>query len=583
LSVRTVRGIFEMDGAGDGWFEIEVGDLPAGGEYAFVMPEDRDLPDPAARAQVGDVHGPSRLIDPHAYAWRVEDWRGRPWHEAVVYELHVGTFTADGTFAAAAAKLEHVAALGVTAVELMPIAQFGGDRGWGYDGVLLYAPHRAYGTPEELKAFVDTAHALGLMVLLDVVYNHFGPAGNYLHAYAPDFFDARRSTPWGAAVAYERDAVRAFYVDNAVYWLDEYRLDGLRFDAIDQIADGSDPHILEEIAATVRGCVTGREIHLTTEDDRNVVGLHERDRDGRATKFTAEWNDDFHNAIHVIVTGETEGYYVDFAEDPAAKLARALAEGFAYQGETSAYLGHARGEPSKSLPPVAFIDFIQNHDQIGNRAFGERLTVLVSPTAVEALLVVTLLSPSIPLLFMGEEWGETNPFLFFTDFDGELAGAVREGRRREFSAWSAFRDPAAREAIPDPNAAATMSASRIDWAKAAGVEGRRRHAFVRHLLELRAREIVPRLSHASGGAARVRAAAADVVAVSWDLDGATLHLDANLGQETRPAPAPPGGALLMAYPPGADRAAAEGDVLSPYSVCVTLATARSAVTSGALR
>ena len=442
-----------MQAAGDGWFEIVTDAVPIETGYCFELPDGMRVPDPAARAQIGDVHGASRLVDPRAYQWKTADWRGRPWHEAVIYELHTGTFTEDGTFAGTEAKLDYLAELGVTAVELMPVAQFSGERGWGYDGVLLYAPHTAYGGPEALKRLIDAAHERGLMMLLDVVYNHFGPDGNYLHLYAPQFFNPNRHTPWGAAIDYTKPAVRSFCVENALYWLEEYRFDGLRLDAIDQIHDASSPSILEELAETVRNRITDRHIHLTTEDNRNITRLHERDAAGQPKRYDAEWNDDVHHAAHVIATGEQDGYYIDYQTQPVKQLARALASGYIYQGEASPFLdGAPRGEPSADLPPTAFVDFLQNHDQIGNRAFGERLTSLAGPQAIDALTAVLLLSPHIPLIYMGEEWGETQPFFFFTDFHGDLGDAVREGRRNEFSKWQSFRDAANREKIPDPNA-----------------------------------------------------------------------------------------------------------------------------------
>ena len=313
----------------------------------------------------------------------------------MIYELHVGTFTPEGTLAAATGELPRLAALGVTAVEIMPLAQFGGDRGWGYDGVLPYAPHNIYGPPEDLAAFVDAAHANGLMVLLDVVYNHFGPDGNYLPLYAPEFFDPGRTTPWGAGIDYTRPPVRRFFIENALYWLTEYGIDGLRLDAVDQIVDPSRPELLLELAEELRRLP--RPVHLTTEDNRNVTHLHERGPGGAVTRHSAEWNDDLHNAAHVLATGETEGYYAGFAADPLGLMGRALAEGFAFQGEGG------RGAPSAHLPPAAFVDFLQNHDQTGNRALGERLICLTDAGTLEALTAILCLSPHIPLFFMGEE------------------------------------------------------------------------------------------------------------------------------------------------------------------------------------
>ena len=514
----------------DGWFELETDAVGIDGGYAFDI-GDPAVPDPAARAQLGDVHGPSQLVDPRAYAWRTADWRGRPWEEAVIYELHTGTFSPSGSFAGVEQKLDHLQSLGVTAIELMPVAQFGGSRGWGYDGVLLYAPHTAYGGPDALKSLVDAAHARGMMMLLDVVYNHFGPDGNYLGLYAPDFFHPARHTPWGAAIAFEKAPVRRFFIDNALYWLQEFRFDGLRLDAIDQIDDQAETPILEELAAEVRRTITDRHVHLTTEDDRNIVHLHLRDENGRPRLYDGEWNDDFHHAAHVVATGERDGYYADYTD--AEDLARSLAEGYVYQGQPSAYRDDAlRGEPCASMPPSAFVNFLQNHDQIGNRAFGERLTTLTDATTAELLTAVLLLAPHTPLLFMGEEWGERRPFCYFTDFTGDLATAIRQGRRAEFKKWPVFADPANREKIPDPNAPATAAASAIDWTYAETPGGRARLALVRKLLGIRARELMPRLSGIKGGTAVYEMNGLRAFTVDWVLgSGATLRLMANFGHE----------------------------------------------------
>ncbi|MGM0584036.1 MAG: malto-oligosyltrehalose trehalohydrolase [Pseudomonadota bacterium] len=550
-----------MRGAGGGWFEIETDALAPGDAYSFVLPDGRAVPDPASRAQAGDVHGPSLLVDPRAYRWRT-DWPGRPWEEAVIYELHVGTFTGAGTFAAARGRLPHLARLGVTVVELMPVAHFAGARGWGYDGVLPYAPHPAYGAPDDLKALIDAAHAEGLMVLLDVVHNHFGPEANHLHDYAPAFFDETRRTPWGPAMAWERPEVRRFFADNALYWLSEYNLDGLRFDAIDHIRDPSSPDILEEIATRARAELPGRPLHLTTEDERNVTHLHERDPSGVPRLYTAEWNDDFHNAAHVAATGETDGYYADFADDPLALLARALAEGFAFQGEPVPRTGRPRGEPSAHLPPAAFIDFLQNHDQIGNRALGERLTVLIPDDLLSAFQTVLLLSPHIPLIFMGEEFAETRPFLFFTDFEGELADAVRQGRLREFADFPAYAGhPEALAEITDPNATTTFLASKLDWRRLEAPEGEATFARLRELLALRRQRLVPRLSGA--GAGTVLAAEAGALAVDWPLAGAAWRLRANLSDTPRPLPETTGELIHATHPEA-------GPEAPPRSVTVRL-------------
>ena len=504
-----------MEAGPDGWWSRHVPGAGPGTDYAFRLPGGLTVPDPAARAQAGDVHGPSR-IDVDGHAWRHET-PARPWHEAVVCELHVGTFTPEGTFRAAIDKLPLLAEAGYTAIEIMPVAQFGGDRGWGYDGVLLFAPHPAYGTPDDLRALVDAAHGHGLMVMLDVVYNHFGPDGNYLGAYAPDFFDSSRETPWGAAIAFDRAPVRAFFVENALHWLDAYRLDGFRFDAIDHVRDpGGDPEILVEIARAIRERRPGA--WLATEDNRNVTHLHERDGD-RTPLMSGEWNDDWHNAAHVLATGETEGYYEAFADRPDRMLARALAEGFAWQGETQPD-GQARGAPSGHMAPDAFVDFLQNHDQIGNRARGERLLSLCRPETYRALQAMLMLSPHVPLMFMGDEWGARDPFLFFADFDGALGLAVTEGRRREFAGFQGFAGT-----VPDPIDPATFEMSKLDWFGRGGPWLDR----FRSLARLRAERIVPLIPGTGPGAGRVLDALEGCVAVDWRLGGGTLRMRANLG------------------------------------------------------
>nr|WP_184154395.1 malto-oligosyltrehalose trehalohydrolase [Amaricoccus macauensis] len=550
-----------MQATGGGWFEAFL-PVAAGARYRFQL-DDGPIDDPAARALPDGPGGAALVDDPAAFRWQTPNWRGRPWAETVISELHVGTFTDGGTFRAAIGRLPALAEAGITAIELMPVASFAGARGWGYDGVQLYAPHAAYGTPDDLRALVDAAHGLGLMVFLDVVYNHFGPVGNPLPRLAPAFFHPERHTPWGTAIAYERPEVRRFFIDNALMWLRDYRFDGLRFDAVDHIRDdGSEEEILIAIAREVRAAFPGHHVHLMTEDNRNITRLHARGPDGSAGLHTAEWNDDLHNVAHVIATGETEGYYTDFAEHRWEKYARALAEGFAFQGEPSRHAGGAaRGEPSGHMPPLAFVDFLQNHDQIGNRAFGERLTTLAPAPLYRALLAILLLSPHVPLLFMGDEWGERRPFVFFTDFTGDLADAVREGRRREFAAFAAFKGEHARAHIPDPNDPASFAASRLDWAAREAADGQAWLRFIRGLLAIRARELVPHLEGAREGG-RVIEAADGRIAVDWPLDGAILRLRARLVPEGDD-PAPPPGRVI--WQGGAE--------IAPLAVTVTLETA----------
>ena len=545
-----------MERSGNGWHEV-VTAARAGQAYGFVLPDGLVVPDPAARAQTGDVHGPSLLTDPTAYEWRA-DWGGRAWHETVLYEAHVGTFTSEGTFDAMRAKLDHLVSLGVTALELMPVAQFGGRRGWGYDGVLLYAPHEAYGSPDAMKRLVDEAHGRGLQVFLDVVYNHFGPDGNYLGAYAPDFFHPEIHTPWGAAIAYEKAPVRDFFVENALFWLTEYRIDGLRLDAIDSIDGGSvDAGIVDDIAKAVRAAEERGELtwrrHLTTEDARNITQLHERDGDGVAILYDGEWNDDFHNSAHVLATHETEGYYADHAADARGDFLRCLESGFAFQGQSSEYRGEVRGQPSGHLPPVAFVNFLQNHDQSGNRAFGSRLSTLADARAVEVMTAILLLGPAVPLLWMGEEWGETNPYLFHTDFHGELAEAVRQGRRDEFQAWADFADPELRETIPDPNDPQTRDRSVIDWGKPGQGAHAERLDLVKRLLALRAEHVTPRLPGLRDKSSEAKVHGRRGIEVVWTLDdGARLGLVANLGAAPFHEPQLPGRELIAIGDPQTD-------------------------------
>jgi len=555
-----------MTRAEDGWFEVTTDAARAGTRYRFRLHDGTAVPDPASRFQPDDVHGASVVIDPRAYAWKHPDWRGRPWPETVLYELHLGAFSEEGSFDGLRRRLDHLERLGVTAIELMPVADFPGTRNWGYDGVLLYAPDAAYGTPDELKALVDEIHARGLMAFLDVVYNHFGPEGNYLHAYAPEWFDQDAHTPWGAAIDYTRRPVRDYAIHNVLYWLEEYRFDGLRFDAVDQIVDPSGVHLLTEIAETVRATITEREVHLVLENDRNEAHRLERLPDGRPRYYTAQWNDDIHHVYQYLLTGYGGGYYADYVARPHERLGRALSSGYVYQGEVSAYRhGERRGEPSAHLPPEAFVGFIQNHDQVGNRAFGERIADLAHSDAVRTMTAVLLLAPQIPLLFMGEEWGATQPFCFFTDFHDELADAVREGRRREFQKFPEFADEAARAHIPDPNAASTFEASRLDW----GVLDQEEHAawlaYCTGLLRLRRERIAPLLGGIGGHAGEAEAFERTGLRVSWSLaDGGRLSLLANLGSEPiRAGATSPAGELVFERPAGVVAALPD---LPPWSV-----------------
>ncbi|KND55060.1 Malto-oligosyltrehalose trehalohydrolase [Candidatus Paraburkholderia kirkii] len=539
--------LIDMQATGDGWFEAEA-DGGAGTLYRYRLDQDLAVPDPASRFQPQDVHGPSEVIDPRAYRWTHTNWHGRPWEETVLYELHVGAM---GGYAGVTARLPELAQLGVTAIELMPLNDFSGTRNWGYDGVLPYAPNSSYGRPDELKKLVDTAHGLGLMVFLDVVYNHFGPDGNYLHAYAKPFFREGVNTPWGPAIDFERPQVRDFFFDNALYWLNEYRFDGLRFDAVHAIDD----EWLRELSQRVRSSVeASRHVHLVLENEHNTANLLE-------AHFDAQWNDDAHNTLHVLLTGENESYYGAYCDKPVEKLARVLGEGFAYQGDPSPiHDSKPRGEKSAHLPPTRFVMFLQNHDQIGNRAMGDRLRSLTDDESLFAATGLLLLSPQIPLLFMEEQYGSKQPFLFFTDYHDQLADAVREGRRREFAKFSAFSDETRRARIPDPNDRKTFEMSspgapdkqdeqdRLDWLH-----------FYRSALTVRAKLITPRLKGAKSLGAEVLGEKALVA--RWRLgDGETLAVALNLDETGIALNEQPSGKIIFETPSRAQDRARDGEL-----------------------
>jgi maltooligosyltrehalose trehalohydrolase len=527
---------------GDGTWEVFVPALGAGARYQYRLDGERYRPDPASRFQPEGVHGPSVVVDPAAFAWTDRDFRGHALADLVFYELHVGTFTTTGTFEAAIAHLPRLADLGVTAVELMPIAEFPGSRNWGYDGVHLFAPQSTYGGPRGLRRLVDACHGQGLAVFLDVVYNHLGPEGNYLAEYGPYFTDRHR-TPWGGAVDFDGPdsaGVRRHFIENACAWAREYHVDGLRLDAIHAIYDESPVHVLTEIAEAARkeAAQLGRPFHVVAEshdNDRRLVLAPEQGGVG----LDAVWSDDFHHAVHVRFTGERGGYYADF-EDPGC-LPRAMAEGFAFQGQHSTYFGGSRGTPSADLGGEHFVVAIQNHDQVGNRAQGDRLNAIVPFEAAKAAAGLMLASPALPLLFMGEEYGETSPFQFFTSFlDPALNEAVRRGRAEEFRrfAWQGT--------LPDPASPATFVRSRLNHSLAGAPRHRELHHYYRQWLALR-RE------HPALGSRHK-----DRVTAALDDDGAVLRMTraapggerveliVNLtGERRTPPPAPPAWRLLL--------------------------------------
>ncbi|NAZ38113.1 malto-oligosyltrehalose trehalohydrolase [Rubellimicrobium sp. CFH 75288] len=506
----------------DGFWRIEEEGRP-GEAYSFVV-DGRRTPDPLARAQAGsDPMGPSLLVDPAAYAWR-SAWPGRPWEEAVLYEMHVGTFTPEGTFAAARARLPRLAELGITALEVMPVSHFPGRRGWGYDGTLLFAPHPAYGGPDDLRAFVEAAQEQGIMVILDLVLNHFGPEGSDMHRIAPAFFDPEEHSPWGAAIAFGEPAVRAFALDLCLGLIGEYRLDGLRLDAVHEIRDPhSETHILAELGQAVAAEEWGRPVHLIYEDARNNP-VEIRDSHARA-----QWADDFHHAMHPILTGENKGWLAPFAENPWEKMRRVLGEGFAEPGEGAPE--PEEGLPVYGLPWTAFICHNQNHDQVGNRPDGARLITLAGhDRAVEVAHALLLCSPFVPMLWMGEEAGERGPFHFFCDLSDDLAEAIRQGRRDQFGTM--FPDAGD---FPDPLDPATFEESR-PFAAGTDEEAQRWLGLTARLLALRHERIVPLLKSGRAGPARVERIGEGALSALWPFAGGRLRIRVNLGG---PPDAPP--------------------------------------------
>lgn len=538
LELAGQQNPIPMQAGADGWHEVHVAGVMPGARYRFVLPSGMRVPDPASRYQPEDVHGWSEVVDPGAWRWRDRGWTGRPWKEAVVYEMHVGAFSPEGTFAGAALKLDHLAQLGVTAIQLMPVGDFPGERNWGYDGVQLYAPDACYGRPEDLKEFIDAAHERGMMVFFDVVYNHFGPEGNYLWLYAKDFFTDRHRTPWGPAVNFASPAVREFVVQNALYWLREYHADGLRLDAVHALHDDGPVHILAELAERVRAAFPERQIHLVLENEENESRWL---ADGL---YTAQWNDDVHHVLHTAVSGERSGYYEEYCGD-TAKLGRALAEGFVFQGQVMHYRSRRRGEPSRQLAPTKFVAFLQNHDQIGNRALGDRLAAGWPAKRVRAAAAAYLLAPQIPMLFMGEEWGAQSPFPFFCHFEPQLGEAVREGRLREFARFPEVREAYENNRIPDPQALSTFESAKLRWADLEDPNHAATFDWYRRILECRREWVLPVMDEIRQGG-EYAVVAHGAVVVQWRIgDARELMLAVNLSDHAvEGVRAPEGGRLI---------------------------------------
>ncbi len=464
----------------EGYFSGHVGGLQAGAKYMYRLDGDKLRGDPASRFQPEGVHGPSQVVDP-AFDWQNSaGWKGIPLNEISLYEVHIGTATPQGTFEAFIEKLPYLKELGITAIEIMPVGDFPGDRNWGYDGVCLYAPARAYGGPTGLKRLIDAAHGQGLAVVQDVVYNHLGPDGNYLRDFSKHYFTADKKTPWGDALDYANPAVRDFFINNALYWTQEYQVDGLRLDATHAILDDTKPHILAEIAARVRESLPeGRYFSLYAEDERNTDWLLKAPSEGGAG-LDAVWADDFHHEVRSALAGDNEGYYKDFT-GKAEDLAETLAKGWFYTGQTSKFSGKKRGKDASRFDPPHFVYCIQNHDQVGNRPIGDRLSDDIGLDAYRAASGLLLLSPYTPLLFQGQEYAASTPFLFFTDFNEELGKLVTKGRREEFAHFAGFSG----DTVPDPQACSTFGKSKLDWTEPEKPGHRETLALYRDLLKLR--------------------------------------------------------------------------------------------------
>jgi maltooligosyltrehalose trehalohydrolase len=477
----VTRPLVQMAG---GMFTGWVPDLEPGALYRFVLDRTTACPDPASRFQPHGPHGPSCYVDPRAFVWTDERWRGVSRDDLVIYELHVGTFTPEGTFAGVEARLDYLAALGVNAIELMPIAEFAGSRNWGYDGVDLFAPSHHYGTPDDLRRLIDAAHRRGLAVLLDVVYNHLGPDGASLSAFSRQYFSDRHRGPWGDAINLDgpgSDRVRAFLIENALHWIHEYHVDGLRLDATHEFHDSGRPHFLAEFTADVR-TRAGRPVLLIAEDERNSATVLEPPPRGYG--LDATWADDWHHQMRVALAGDRDGYFAAF-DGSAADIAATIRQGWFYTGQAVPPTGEPRGSNPAGLASSRFVVCLQNHDQVGNRAFGDRLHHAIDPAAYRAASALLLVMPQVPLIFMGQEWAASTPFRYFTDHEPALGRVVTAGRREEFAAFAAFADPSARSKIPDPQDRATFEASQLMWAERgaplhAGIE-----RLYRRLLRLR--------------------------------------------------------------------------------------------------
>lgn len=514
-----------MTSEADGWHQLTVSSAGPGTLYSFVLEDGSEVPDPASKFQPGDVYGPSEVIDPEAYAWNDAGWCGRSWNETVLYEMHVGTFTPAGRYRTAIEKLDHLQELGVTAIELMAVADFPGRRNWGYDGVLWYAPDSSYGRPEDLKALVDAAHARGIMVIFDVVYNHVGGIGNFIPRYWPNFNSSFHDTPWGKPPNFDGEGsrlVREFVVHNALYWIEEFHADGLRLDASHDMKDFGPHHILDELAERVHALACGRQVHLILEDEQNASPRMLRDSDKQPRLYSAQWN---HHMAHLRELPAEEPCSLRSAIDHKTEIvARMIALG--YEGKTDSPIGHV--EIDCHVPPTGYISFLQTHDLVGNDLLGQRIYAKAPVQAIRALSAIYLLIPQIPMLFMGDEWGASTPFAFFCDYEGETAKDMREGRLK-FLQKDLKVDDEELERVPDPLAEKTFCEAHLNWDELSETDHAEWLRWYHRILTVRRKEIVPLLESVSErcGIAEIRSRR--VFAARWDLAGnAQLILQANL-------------------------------------------------------
>lgn len=540
----------------DGVHEVMVEGIGPGSTYMFRIGT-LDVPDPASRAQAEDATGWSVVVGDLGSCRRGSV---RPWHEAIIAEVHVGAASPEGTFAGLEARLDHFAKAGYTVIELLPLADFAGRWNWGYDGVLPYAPDSRYGSPQDLRRMIDAAHALGIAIMIDVVYNHFGPAGGFLQHYAAEFFTPAHETPWGPAIALDDPMVRAFFAQNVRMWMQDYDVDGLRFDAVHAFRTDGVDQFMELLADTARSVKP--DAFLILENDDNAARWLERRDDGRPRYFTAQWNDDFHHVFYVARGGEVVGHYADYSADTIGLAARTLAEGFVYQGETSRLRGTTRGEPSAHLPPESFVSFVQNHDQIGNRPMGDRMSASVGPAPLAAMRFLMMMSPHTPLFFMGEEAAIMTPFPFFCDFAGVLAEVVRKGRREEFRHFFETH-PGSPEDLPDPLAEATFLSAKLPWDTYGVDPARSQIETFRWLAELRRTHLWPLAASRFEGSEIARSGSA--IQVRWRYSAGSFNMALNPSDRAARMPAPP-----EVFTASVGRLDREGDdvTMGPWTVAV---------------